>query len=316
MWLGHIKKVPRTWSVSEASRISCVLMKYNETLPSDIHRRMRSLNHIKHWKGTEFRTILLYIGIVALKDFLIDEEYQMFLKLFCAVTICSSSIYFPYLSIARKLYIDFIEEHINLHGESSITINIHNLSHVVDDVEHFGPLNTISAYEFENCLHQLKSCLKQCRLPLEQIARRIHELTISSKVSWKYSPDYPKLKHQFILRDSPDVQAFRHIEYKPNTILSTVKKNERNRWILTHKNNIVEYDFIIKNQDKIIIRGSALKKIEIFFTKPFNSNYINIYSSDGEKNDPQDFDMSDLKAKLFCLPYETKLIFIPLLHTL
>lgn len=162
------------------------MVKCNETRPSEIHRSIRTLNDIKYWKATEFRSFLLYIGIVVLKERVSQREYELFLKLFCAVSICSSHIYASYIPIARDLFIDFIENHIELFGEGSITMNIHNTSHVVDDVEMFGPLDTISAYKFENHLHHLKLNLKQCNQQLQQIARRIIEKSHSKKDQFRF----------------------------------------------------------------------------------------------------------------------------------
>lgn len=78
IWLGILKGFPRAWSKNVTIAISAFLAKWNKTRPSDLHRKIRSLNDIKYWKGTEFRTFLLYVGIVALKDRLGQEEYTMF----------------------------------------------------------------------------------------------------------------------------------------------------------------------------------------------------------------------------------------------
>lgn len=144
MWIGDIKTHGRKWNKQEVIETSRFLIQCNETRPTDIHRSIRAMECIKYWKATEFRTFLLYIGVVLLKGRISEEEYTLFLKLFCAVTICSSHVYAPCLPLARQLFIDFIENHIEIYGESSITINIHNTNHVVDDVEMFGPLNTIA----------------------------------------------------------------------------------------------------------------------------------------------------------------------------
>lgn len=137
-----MKAYPRAWSNAQILQLSALLKDVNVTKPSDLHRSIRSLNHIKHWKGTEFRTILLYVGVVLFKDYLNQDEYNLFLKLVCAVTICSTKAYTHLLPVARKLFIEFIEMHINLYEEHSITSNIHLLSHAVDDV--WG-ISTLSA---------------------------------------------------------------------------------------------------------------------------------------------------------------------------
>lgn len=319
MWLGKIKGFPRTWSKREEDEISALMRKCNDTLPFEIHRSIRSLDHINYWKGTEFRSFLLYLGVVVLKKFLNQDEYDMFVKLHCAVTICSTSMYAPYLSIARQLFIDFIEDHINLHGEESITSNIHNLSHVVDDVENFGPLNTISAYEFENSLHQLKLRLKQCNRPLEQIARRIKEIAFpkTQNDDTHVRNDFPQLKNDFILASG--LVGFRYIQYKPNAMLSSVNENIKNKWFLTFSNQIVEFHYVFKDgtANKYLIQGTPLKNTERFFQNPFDSNFLNIFISDCEHCcDSHLFGLSTIKAKLFSLPYEKKWVFIPILHTL
>lgn len=315
MWIGNLTGHSRTWSKQEMAEISAILAKCNSTRPFEIHRSIRTLDHIHYWKGTEFRTFLLYVGIVALKDHLSECEYEMFLNLYCAVTLCSSNAYQRYLLVARNLFIDFIESHIEIHKESSITMNIHNTSHVVDDVETFGPLDTISAYEFENTLHHLKLRLKQCNSPLQQIARRISELANASKVSiLKPVPEYPQCDHQFA--DFDDDAAFKQVQFKKNAMLSSRNSNGKDKWFLTQDNKIVEFHFIIKKRSSFIIRGSALKNTQHFFEKPFNSKHLNIFQSDGKLNDFQYYALNEIKAKMFCLPYKNMWVFVPLLHTL
>lgn len=80
MWMGQIKSIPRLWSENLIDDISAVLVRYNETLPTEIHRKIRSLRHILLWKGTEFRTVMMYVGIVLLKDFLPQNKYDLFIK--------------------------------------------------------------------------------------------------------------------------------------------------------------------------------------------------------------------------------------------
>lgn len=255
-----------------------------------------------------------------LNGYLSEREYKMFVTLHCAVVICSSKVYQHLLPLARHLFIDFIEDHMEIHGESSITMNIHNTSHVVDDVEKFGPLNTISAYEFENSLHGLKLRLKQCNKPLQQAARRISETATSSKsIALKSTKNLPLLNHPHTL--SENMLVFRSIEFKPNTVLSSVNDNQRDKWFLTSKNVIVEFYFIEKKQGRNMIHGAALRNVESYFTSPFDSSkYLNIFSSDGEKFEPQLFEVNDIKAKMYCLPHhnpcQNKWVFMPLLHTL
>lgn len=65
-----------------------------------------------------------------------------------------------------------------------------------------------------------------------------------------------------------------------------------------------------------MIRGSSLRNIKNFFEEiPFDSGFSNIFMSDGEKCEPQLFELNSIKAKMFCLPYQSEWVFVPLLHT-
>lgn len=315
LWIGEVKSYPRSWSNAQIDEISALLLKCNQTKPSDIHRSIRGLSNMKQWKGTEYRTVLLYIGIVLFKDYLSQDEYDLFLHLFCAVTICSAQSYTQYLPVARNLLNEFNELHINVYGEHSMTNNLHLLSHVVDDVEFLGDLSTISSYPFENALHLIKMRLKQCDRPLQQIARRVHEVSVSNlNKPWNIIKTFPIVSHQI---SSPhNGMIFQRIEYKQNVVLSSTNENQKDRWFITKQNQIVYFHHVFLTENGYIIRGSSLRRIEDFFLHPFHSRYINIFSSNGEKNEPTTFLIDDIKAKFFCMSHKNEFVFIPLLHSL
>lgn len=252
--MGKLKSIPRLWSENQIDEISREMLQFNRTLPTEIHRKIRSLKHIHFFKATEFRTIMLYVGVVLFKDFLPRNEYELFLKLFCAVSICSSKKYSLYLPLARTLFIEYIEDHITTYGLESITSNIHNLSHVVDDVELFGELSAFNAYEFENCLHLMKLLLKQCNKPLEQLARRLSEISSADRrTSYEHRQivTYPKVKDQFTCENTPSSIAYRKIELKQNMLISNDNKNQ---WVLLNDGNqtIVRFEYAYQSGNKYI----------------------------------------------------------------
>ena len=65
IWLN---KFPHKISNSGKNLINDGLLKSRRFLPLEFHRRPRGLNHIDRWKATEFRTFLLYVGYIVLKD--------------------------------------------------------------------------------------------------------------------------------------------------------------------------------------------------------------------------------------------------------
>lgn len=299
------------WDDDAKKRISKSLIEINKTLPREIHRSIRSLDHLAYWKGTEYRTILLYVGIVVFRTELPNDHYTLFLRLACAVRICSTDAYKNYLPLARILFNEYIEGCINLDGIDTITSNIHHLAHIVDDVENLGNLNTINAYPFENALFQMKSVLKQCNKPLQQLARRMME---NEKIEVPFSFDineFPKMSKS--IENDDGQMIFKQIEYKANAILID---NFKDQWVLLNNNTIIKFQFAFKLGQEHFIRGQRLRRIDNFFTHPFDSSYLDIFMSNGECSDSDNFQIDNIKAKLFCIKSENNFVYLPLLHTL
>lgn len=316
IWLGQNDNFEFKWTERDITNINGLLVNFNTDLPSEIHRSVRNLNCLKFWKGTEFRTFLHYLGIVVLKDSLRKQEYNHFLKLFCAIILCSNDKYSKQLQLAKELFDEYIEDYINLYGIDSITSNVHNLSHIVDDVQSFGNLTKIDSYVFENALYGLKLRLRTCNRPLEQISRRIAELELDYREPIDFEQNVinePELK--YLIENSGTIDlAYQQISLGINSFLSCRKFGDK--WFLTEDNKIVEFHFAAKLHGKFFLNGSRIKNPKDFFTQPFSSKKINVYEAKFEKFPAHYYPLENLKAKMICLNYQNQLIFIPLLHTL
>lgn len=55
-----------------------------------------------------------------------------------------------------------------IYGEQFFVYNIHVLCHLSADADHFGPLDTFSAFVFESYLGQFKKLFKTPNKPLQQ----------------------------------------------------------------------------------------------------------------------------------------------------
>lgn len=67
----------------------------------------------------------------------------------------------------------YVTDYKKIYGKDYITSNVHNLSHIVDEVKKFGILSSFSTYPFENKLYQIKRMLRHGLKPLTQVAKRI-----------------------------------------------------------------------------------------------------------------------------------------------
>ncbi|XP_053667894.1 uncharacterized protein LOC128718272 [Anopheles marshallii] len=139
-------------------------------LPSEIPRRMRHLKEISLWKATELRTFLHYISVVVHKNFMQIKAYSHYLLYFCGITILSTMEYKHLFPLAKKMLDKFVKDFSKYYGLSHLASNIHNLEHVAEDVERLGPLDSYSAYEFENNMRFIKPCVRSGTKIVEQVA--------------------------------------------------------------------------------------------------------------------------------------------------
>ncbi|XP_031348731.1 uncharacterized protein LOC116174854 isoform X1 [Photinus pyralis] len=157
--LGVVKKLILLWMSGKPlniripgmtiNKISSDILKCQKTVPREIVRKPRSLSDIHHWKGTEFRSFLLYVGPVVLKKYLSADMYLNFLTLHTAIRIlCNPNISEDnnYIVYAENLLIHFVQSFGIIYGNDKISHNVHNLIHIADDAKKFGSLDNFSAF--------------------------------------------------------------------------------------------------------------------------------------------------------------------------
>lgn len=326
---GNLNNNRARWSVNQCNEVSAFLE--NCKLPSEIHRKMRGLNELAFWKGTEYRSFLLYPGIVLVKKFFDDPKiWQHFLLFYCAVVICTRNDQpSEHLNIAESMFKDFLINFKTLYGIDHFSSNLHNICHVVDDVRKFGPLNTFSAYPFESKLYLIKRLLRNGNLPLSQVSRRISELqkiNILNIVSPKDMNNF-ELKKELKNFHITDQSLLSFLKKERSTLYSQINllqyllstDDDKNRWFLSKTLKIISLKYIIKtqNSNNVYLYGSELASSTDYFQYPLCSSELNIYESNLIKNPPKFFRLTDIFCKMVRIEYNTqKSIFIPLYHTI
>lgn len=150
-----------------------------ESCPKEFARKPRSLVNFRMFKATEFRTMLLYTGVVAFKSHVIKRNvYQNFLLLSCAMRIYLSSVYCKdraYRKHARIALKRFVEHYREIYGASKVVYNVHNLIHLHNDSKIYGNLESVSAFPFENFLQTFKRMIRHGHHTMQQLIRRLDE---------------------------------------------------------------------------------------------------------------------------------------------
>ena len=131
----------------QTNRINDRMRTFYRCLPVDFPRKCRDLNHWRHWKASECRQFLLYLGPAALNGILDDEKYVNFLDLSLAVYIlCHPREYNKHMQFTSSLMEAFISNFSSLYGSSQVVYNVHVLTHLVECCRRHGPLDTLSAF--------------------------------------------------------------------------------------------------------------------------------------------------------------------------
>lgn len=319
------------WSSRMKQEISSYLRSVNR--PSEIHRAIRGVDELVHWKGTEFRVFLLYTSIVVLRKVLPLKFYQHFLLYFCSITIFSTQYHMnDLMDTAEQMLQNYLNVFKSFFGYEQCVSNVHNLCHLADEVRRFGPLMTFSTYPFETKLGHIKRLLRSGNLPLSQVGKRLieEEIIVAKKFSTIQQQKTCSLKKRISNRSHPNFEElYAEIHFSEYMISNT----DGNKFFLTTDLEVVQCEFIVtdKNEKKFVY-GRPFEVLNDFSDIPFESRGLHIYlASSKDLLSPKLYSIDKIKAKMFGLKYfgdyndddededsclDEKFVFIPLIHTL
>ena len=146
-------------------------------IPREFQRRPRRLDtELAHFKATEFRLFLLYIGPYLFKKYFIDDYFNHFLLLHFSMYVFSSSRTLSIHSHAKACLERFVAQMPQLFGQHSMSYNFHVVLHIPYFVEMYGPLDKFSTFPFENWLHLLKRRVKKTRFYAQNLINECRNL--------------------------------------------------------------------------------------------------------------------------------------------
>lgn len=260
---------------------------YHKYTPSEFARKTRSFEEIPRFKATEVRQFLLYTGLVLLKDFLSEEAYAHFLKLSMAYRLLSSSntATEQNITVADELLNEFVVDFNKFYHKEFLRYNVHSLLHLAADVRLHGPLDSYSAYKFEDKIRQLKRMIKSNNRVPEQLFNRVME-----RRNLNYSPKIKKDK--FVVRSV---------------------KFQRDSCFILKDRSVVEIIDICSSKTKYLV--SKYQTVNSFFMDPFDSQEVGICLVDNLSMTEEYIDSSLLKFKCYRLPYRHSFVAIPIIHS-
>jgi len=333
--LGIVRKLLLLWttksfrfklSIIQKKQISTALINFRKHVPFEFSRKPRSLNYLKLWKATELRQFLLYLGPVVLKGIIDENVYSHFLTLHAAITILVSpnlSAKIENIQYAKELLRHFVKCFQIIYGKKYVSHNVHNLLHLADDVETFGPLDEFSAFRFENYLSKIKKLIRKGDKPLQQIARRLTEIDINCRndIEILTSTNNIQLKKHHC--NGPLLNGISQKTCRQFSILKTKHysldvNNTNNDCVLLDNGTCVQiYNFIQYKNKSWLIGKEIMCNSSNLYTEPCHSQNFNIHvvSNNEEMSNLKMWSCRHIKAKLCRLPYMHNFFLIPIIHT-
>lgn len=324
--LGVTKTLIRLWFTGpkkvrldplQIQKISKRLLHLRQTVPAEFNRKPRKLLEYKHWKGPEFRTFLLYSGVVALKGILGDNLYSHFLLLHTAVSILISKSHLHdarNIDYANELLTVFVKNFSKLYGAEYVSHNVHNLLHICNDVKKYGVLDNFSSFKLENYFSTVKRMIRTGEKPLQQIARRYSEMEKHQK---QQTSDMELLFQPHCSGPiTEDCSAVTHRQYKvlKNKYFYINCNNAKDRSFLLNDGSFAVIENVVRlNENKIFLIGKKLKFKTSFYEVP-NSKQIKIHVMDDCNEELLAIPLDDVSAKVWRIPSSLGQIVMPLLH--
>lgn len=283
-----LKKSNRSENVE---KISDRMNAFKDYCPSDFARDCRSLEDISNFKATEFRQFLLYGCIVFLKDLVDEYIYEHWLLLHTAVRLLSSeSLSSDNIDKAETLLKRFVEQYPLIYGIDTMTYILHVLIHIPYFSRLYGPLDSFSAYKFENFIQKLKSYVQKGGHTLQQICNRIEE-------------------EEAFCDESKTVSSFNSTEIKCNEKDSFVALKNNNEIISVQVIDIYEQD-----GEKHYAVHRCLSRSN-FYTSPIESSELGEIKYDGLSSGIEHYKSTTFLYKYCRIKFEESFVLIPILHT-
>jgi len=301
-------------SADVTQTISDKLCGFAASCPRDFNRKPRKFLEYYKYKATELRRLLLYDGVVAFKE-LNENVYKLYLLLHAGIYILASSYLLPlFLDESDEFLASFVQYSANVFGEHFVVYNVHSLTHLAEECRHHGPLETFSAFPYENHLKTIKETLRSGYQPLEQIAKRDSERTELNDVSVERQNNEIYL---FENHNDPDPEEqgnqFRRICVNKVTF----KVDGRDScFICTEGCVVVLQNIIERRRDSIVFVGRKFLDSDNVYDYPTDSSRLGIMKVSRLSDEHELFPLETVFGKCWLINDGDCFVSIPLAHSI
>ncbi len=328
--LGVTKKLIILWmrgshrifklSAVQVNMISNKLLSMKPFVCTEFNRKPRPLQEIDRWKATELRQFLLYSGPIATKEVLPADHFNLFMCLFVAIRILVSPNLFSSMNQYAESLLDyFVSAFPKLYGEHFVSYNVHGLLHLASDSKKFGPLDTFSAFRFENQLGKLKRMVRSSNNQLSQIERRLYEMqsvTLDSHSKPSSSINHTGQHEKGPLLADLTSPQFKIVEFSN---FKLVCNSDTNSYCLTKSGKFLKILNSCYSNAKMcqVLIAIHFRRKESLFMFPCDSKLIGVFVADTGSSESSflTVEPSDLLVKCQVFPHgQNQLAVFPIIH--
>lgn len=321
--LGVVKKLLSALVCGKYSRRSklparsiSIMSKRLETLkeycPSDFARRPKSLDTCTKYKATEFRQFLLYTGPVVTYGILDQQLYTHFLFLHVAIRILVSAspseAYLKFADLALKKFVDRCE---SLYGATFNSYNVHCLIHLTDDVRRLGPLDSFSAFPYENNMTFFRKYCRKPNLPLQQIYNRMAEVKACNTSQHFSTSSSVHVSMKYNSGQIPPNLSANSLQYRKIMFSEMLFSLEtRDNCCILHDRSvcIVTNILVADNSYHLIMR--KFLKVNDFYDVGILSSAVDIFICSSLSNDIFSVSLDQVRTKCYRMPFWNRSIIV------
>ena len=266
----YFNKRVKQSTITEMSDEICELAKYT---PKEFQRRPRRIDkELSHFKATEFRLFLLYVGPYLFKKYLPTRLYNHFMLLHFAIYVLSSEEFFTSLfEQANSCLKVFVSQTEDIFGELLLTYNMHVLLHIPEFVKQHGTLNNFSTFEFENYLSRLKLHIRRTRYVSTHVINQAANLRsykfTSPETDLLYSNAYPN--NCAFIENCLSPILIASVDRKNNSVSGYTLKFKKCLYTYPYSSELLRIGYYCKTL--VVKSGTPVKKCYIL---PYGNEYL------------------------------------------
>ncbi|KAL7293236.1 hypothetical protein TKK_0013376 [Trichogramma kaykai] len=275
--------------------------------PVDFARKPFKIQKHTKFKATEYRQIMLYSGSSTFSGLVQEDAYRHYLLFNAAMRIFIMPEPSEDLLDAAENFIKiFVIGAEKVYGSEFITYVTHGLLHLIEDVRNFGPLDSYSAFPYENHMSFFRRVCRKRNHHLQQIFNRRQESHRNIR-KLPESVDLIKVKGEHYSRplvELPTIQDYRQfssLEYKSMTL--NLKNSDNTVLIDDNQVAIIKNIIQFKNQDCTLLVNRFHSVEGLYTLGDFDSSCVGMFKVNSLSKDFDLVPIESIKAKCFRMPF-------------